>query len=255
MIKFFRKIRQKLLSDNKISKYLIYAIGEIILVVIGILIAIQLNDFNGDRKEREKELSFLQKLKDDINLDIQDLTLRDSILAVYQSNQEKGWELLLEAKSVKDILTLDSLIQFRWQSFAVSRKTYDEMINTSGIYIITNRVLLNDLSDHYALIELYQQNFREINEDSREYYKASNLDHFDFIKRHYRDESFDITSIDTTWISNHNSPTYLALSRFYGHVINAVNGVQRRYITEILANSKELVAEIDLELRKNNIRN
>ena len=255
MIKFFRKIRQNLLSDNKISKYLIYAIGEIILVVIGILIAIQLNDFNGDRKEREKELSFLQKLKDDIYLDIQDLTLRDSILAIYQSNQEKGWELLLEAKSVKDILTLDSLIQFRWQSFGVSRKTYDEMINTSGIYIITNRDLLNDLSDHYALIELYQQNFREINEDSREYYKSSNLDHFDFLKRHYRDQSFDVTNIDTTWISNHNSPTYLALSRFYSHVINAVNGVQRRYITEILANSTELVAEIELELRKNNIRN
>ena len=136
MIKFFRKIRQNLLSDNKISKYLIYAIGEIILVVIGILIAIQLNDFNEDRKERKKELSFLQKLKDDINLDIQDLTLRDSILAVYQSSQEKGLELLLDAKSVKDILTLDSLVQFRWQSFGVSRKTYDEMLNTSGIYII-----------------------------------------------------------------------------------------------------------------------
>jgi hypothetical protein len=255
MIKFFRKIRQKLLSENKFSKYLIYAIGEIILVVIGILIAIQLNDFNEDRKERKKELSFLQKLKDDINLDIRDLTLRDSILAVYQSNQEKGLELLLEAKSVKDIITLDSLIQYRWQSFAVSRKTYDEMLNTSGIYIITNRDLLNNLSDHYALIETYQQNFREINEDSREYYKASNLDPFDFLKRHYREQSFDVTRIDTTWISNHNSPTYLALSRFYSHVINAVNGVKRRYITEILTSSKDLVAEIEQELRKNNIKN
>ena len=255
MIKFFRKIRQRLLSENKFSKYLIYAIGEVILVVIGILIAIQLNDFNEDRKESKKELSFLQKLKDDINLDIQDLTLRDSILAVYQSSQEKGLELLLKAKSVKDILTLDSLIQYRWQSFAVSRKTYDEMLNTSGIYIITNRDLLNALSDHYALIETYQQNFREINEDSREYYKASNLDPFDFIKRHYREQSFDVTRIDTTWISNHNSPTYLALSRFYSHVINAVNGNKRRYITEILTSSKELVAEIEHELRKNNIKN
>jgi hypothetical protein len=255
MIKFFRKIRQKLLSENKFSKYLIYAIGEIILVVIGILIAIQLNDFNEERKERKKELSFLQKLKDDINLDIRDLTLRDSILAVYQSNQEKGLELLLEAKSVKDILALDSLIKFRWQSFAVNRKTYDEMLNTSGIYIITNRDLLNDLSDHYALIETYQQNFREINEDSREYYKASNLDPFAFIKRHYREHSFDVTGIDTTWISNHNSPTYLALSRFYTHVIDGVTGNKRSYITEILTNSEEMVAEIEQELRKNNIKN
>ena len=43
MLKFFRKIRQQLLSENKFSKYLLYAIGEIILVVIGILIALQLN--------------------------------------------------------------------------------------------------------------------------------------------------------------------------------------------------------------------
>tara|TARA_R110002051_G_scaffold314290_1_gene391196 strand:+ start:7092 stop:7859 length:768 start_codon:yes stop_codon:yes gene_type:complete len=254
MIKFFRKIRQKLLSENKFSKYMIYAIGEIILVVIGILIAIQLNDFNEEGKERKKELSFLQKLKDDINLDIRDLTLRDSILSVYQSSQEKGLELLLEAKSVKDILTLDSLIQFRWQSFAVNRKTYDEMLNTSGIYIIKNRELLNHLSDHYALIETYQQNFREINEDSREYYKASNLDPFAFIKRHNEDQSFDIYRLDTTWISNHNSSTYLALSRFYSHVIDGVTGNKRRYNTEILTNSKELVAEIEQELRKNNIK-
>jgi len=43
MIKFFRKIRQKLLIENKFSKYILYAIGEIILVVIGILIALQIN--------------------------------------------------------------------------------------------------------------------------------------------------------------------------------------------------------------------
>ena len=46
MLKFFRKIRQKLLTDNKFSKYLIYALGEIVLVVIGILIALSINNWN-----------------------------------------------------------------------------------------------------------------------------------------------------------------------------------------------------------------
>ena len=50
MIKFFRKIRQRLLTENKFSKYLLYAIGEIILVVIGILIALQINNWNEGRK-------------------------------------------------------------------------------------------------------------------------------------------------------------------------------------------------------------
>lgn len=52
MIKFFRKIRQRLLTENKFSKYLIYAIGEILLVVIGILIALQINNWNESQKEQ-----------------------------------------------------------------------------------------------------------------------------------------------------------------------------------------------------------
>ena len=59
MIKFFRKSRQKLLSENKLSKYVLYAIGEIILVVIGILIALQINNWNEANKRRDNELRYL----------------------------------------------------------------------------------------------------------------------------------------------------------------------------------------------------
>jgi hypothetical protein len=55
MIKFFRKIRQNLLSENKFSKYLVYAIGEIVLVVIGILIALSINNWNIEKQERKTE--------------------------------------------------------------------------------------------------------------------------------------------------------------------------------------------------------
>jgi len=55
MITFFRRIRQNLMSENRVSKYLIYALGEILLVVIGILIALQINNWNEFRKERELE--------------------------------------------------------------------------------------------------------------------------------------------------------------------------------------------------------
>ena len=69
MIKFFRKIRQKLLSENKFSKYLIYAVGEIILVVIGILIALQINNVNESRKASISETLTLQKLVQDLKVD------------------------------------------------------------------------------------------------------------------------------------------------------------------------------------------
>jgi hypothetical protein len=65
MIKFFRKIRQKLLSENKISKYILYALGEIILVVIGILIALSVNNFNNARIDRNEETEILKALQVD----------------------------------------------------------------------------------------------------------------------------------------------------------------------------------------------
>ena len=69
MIKFFRRIRQRLLSENKYSKYLKYAIGEIILVVIGILIALQINNWNLSRKQNNAEKEFLQGIKTDLKKD------------------------------------------------------------------------------------------------------------------------------------------------------------------------------------------
>ena len=64
MIKFFRKIRQRLLTENKFSKYLLYAIGEIVLVVIGILIALQINNCNEERIDPELKREVLSVLKD-----------------------------------------------------------------------------------------------------------------------------------------------------------------------------------------------
>lgn len=63
MIKFFRRLRQKLLEENRFSKYLLYAFGEIILVVIGILIALQLNNWNEAQKLKETEKIILADLK------------------------------------------------------------------------------------------------------------------------------------------------------------------------------------------------
>ncbi len=70
MIKFFRKIRQKLLSENKFSKYLIYAIGEIILVVIGILIALQVNNQNQVENEKKALKNYLEKIAINVKGDI-----------------------------------------------------------------------------------------------------------------------------------------------------------------------------------------
>lgn len=68
MIKFFRKVRQKMLTENKFGKYLTYAIGEIILVVIGILIALSINNWNENRKTAIEEKAILESLLENLKL-------------------------------------------------------------------------------------------------------------------------------------------------------------------------------------------
>ena len=74
MIKFFRKIRQQLLSENKFTKYLIYAIGEIVLVVIGILIALNINNWNEEQKREAQEFKMLNELLGNLRMDSLDLS-------------------------------------------------------------------------------------------------------------------------------------------------------------------------------------
>jgi len=74
MIKFFRHIRQNLLIENKTGKYLKYAIGEIVLVVIGILIALQINNWNENRKEQQTLNNIYVLVAEDLKSDIDEVT-------------------------------------------------------------------------------------------------------------------------------------------------------------------------------------
>lgn len=89
MFRFFSKIRYKLASENKLGKYLRYAIGEILLVVIGILIALQVNNWNEERKQHAAFKNTLEALKEDLyynideaNSDIYDAYYKDSIITL-----------------------------------------------------------------------------------------------------------------------------------------------------------------------------
>jgi hypothetical protein len=96
-MKFFRKIRQKLLTESKFSRYLIYAIGEIILVVIGILIALAINNHNEENKNIEQEQVILKQLKTDYKANL--LQLENKI--------EMRRKLITESLTVLDIISKD----------------------------------------------------------------------------------------------------------------------------------------------------
>lgn len=70
MIALFRTIRQRLMTENKLSRYLLYAAGEIVLIVAGILIALQLDGWHQDRTDRALELDYMRSLVEDIEIDV-----------------------------------------------------------------------------------------------------------------------------------------------------------------------------------------
>ena len=94
MLKFFRRIRKDLLSKNRIGKYLLYAIGEIVLVVIGILIALNLNNRNEERKTEVRVELIFENIMEELTSDIDKTTYvmryysrRDSMIYLVQNNR------------------------------------------------------------------------------------------------------------------------------------------------------------------------
>ena len=88
MLRFFRQIRQRLLTDNKFSKYLLYAIGEILLVVIGILLALQINNWNEWRKDRQTEKEIIQNLTENLEMILETLKADVENLSTYNRSAQ-----------------------------------------------------------------------------------------------------------------------------------------------------------------------
>ena len=94
MLKIFRKIRQKLLFKNKISNYLLYAVGEIALVMIGILLALQVNNWNEIRKTKKQLNSILKTVSLDLKTDT---IAANGIIRFYDTIKKKS-DLIIHQK-------------------------------------------------------------------------------------------------------------------------------------------------------------
>ena len=141
MIKFFRKIRQKTLTENKFGKYLTYAIGEIILVVIGILIAISINNWNENKKKLQFEITILENIQEDILADKIDLELNLQYTKEMLKNEQRLLNFMLNDKmkpsdSIKyaDVLGIDLLTAFHKASFNNLQNNDIGLISNNNLY-------------------------------------------------------------------------------------------------------------------------
>ena len=149
MIKFFRKIRQNLLSEGKTGKYLRYAIGEILLVMIGILLALQVNNWNNSRNEAHREQTILRNLHSDFNDNITELNrIYDGTEESYRSSV-RLLEIIKGESPInpEEVEVLLNSIANGFFSLDLYSASIDEIINTGSLSIIKDIKLREHISN------------------------------------------------------------------------------------------------------------
>lgn len=147
MIKFFRQIRQNLLMENKTGKYFKYAIGEIVLVVIGILIALQINNWNENLKNRDFEKEMLTQIQDNLKQD----KLNLEIIVKHCDNAITSSDKILNTESSENSkdsveVWLGKIIQF--DRFQPLTNAY-EVLKSKGLDKVSNKKLRFLLGTYY----------------------------------------------------------------------------------------------------------
>ena len=150
MIKFFRRIRQQLITENKFSKYLLYAIGEIVLVVIGILIALSINNWNENNKLNKEEKKMLISLNTDFK---ENLVRLEKTIALQEKmiKNSKGFIqiMLSENKNVgsDSIANMISRGAQSWWRAEYVTGTYNAILGSGNINVLKNDDLKRILAE------------------------------------------------------------------------------------------------------------
>jgi hypothetical protein len=166
-MKLFRKIRERLLKENKLTRYLIYGIGEITLVVIGILIAVAINNSNIEKIDELKETKYLNNIKLDLQKDLASLDFNLTL----RKERYRGTSKLISQINGQPIENLTELVinvanTLNEQRFAPNNSTYNELASSGNPNLISSdaiKILILELE------ELYKKNSFAIDHETFDY--------------------------------------------------------------------------------------
>lgn len=168
MIKFFRKIRQKLLTENKFSKYLLYAIGEIVLVMIGILLALQVNNWNTSKNNTQKEQIYLTSYRDDIKTNLKELNrvIKKSRFAIDAADS-----LLRYTQSQLDINSIIKVEEVIMESsnytiFISQEGTINDIFGSGNLALIKNDSIRKSMVNWAAELK-YLREYETLGKDNQ----------------------------------------------------------------------------------------
>ncbi|MBS1952047.1 MAG: hypothetical protein OJF59_001011 [Cytophagales bacterium] len=164
MISYLKKIRQEATLENKIIKYVLYATGEILLVVIGILIALQINNRNDQKKERANELRYLSNLRTDLSINITEI---DRYITARKGYIDSA-RLILEYFDGKPIHDANNFLLlglpiYNWQRFYQTNNTFQELTSSGNLALISNdtiKTLLYNIDRQHKINKAEEDHFR-----------------------------------------------------------------------------------------------
>ena len=249
MIKFFRKIRQNLLSEGKTGKYFKYAIGEIILVVIGILIALQINNWNENRKNKIAEADYYCRILDDFELN-EKLIDESSKLATDKIRLCK--ELILDLNNTpndrSDILN-KFVVAIRQDVFVPSTIAFEDITSSGQLKLLTDLKLKNRLIQHSTFLDnilnLLQENRKEIFNRMSDFELITEFGYqdIDYLKYELDKEHLDLLP-KNNWTNEPDNPMFV---KFQDNIVMFIAMLIRQ--KQHLANLKQEMKE-PMELLK-----
>ena len=240
MINFFRKIRQRLLTENRFSKYMLYAIGEIALVMMGILLALQVNNWNEQRKDRAAEQKLLIDLQEDLLVNIDRLN-KDILLEQRTIDQANKIIAHLDQRKPYDS-SLDEIFSEAIYSpdIIISASSY-ESLRFKGIDLILSEALKRSIINLFDVV--YSNLIAETVRLENQFWPSSVLP---MIHKHFRQTGFRELK-PTNYEALIDDTTYKNMIMHRSHF----RQLALNWKTKALQDTEEVVEMIAVELKQN----
>lgn len=223
-MKNFRYARQRLLSEGKTKRYVSFALVETLLIMIGILLALKVDNWNERRNLSRTQNEAIFKLKDDLRNDIAMYNELDSTYSVWLEQTDYIFEEVLDGTTQS--LTSQSQYHIGRGSMyyiTLNNSTYTEMINTGILYELKNKDVLNSIIEYYnsSTFEL-----EKLNTDNHDFFQwevlRSSMETFSILFRLV--EKRNLNHINWEWLSDPTSPLFKEFEvkiSYFKTVINA----------------------------------
>lgn len=164
MIRLLRKVRKNLLSENKYGIYILYATGEIVLVMAGILLALQIDNWNEARKDRNTEEQYMNRLLYDLQNDTSYFSSQILLCERAISHLDSFLvEMYIAPESPDDVYRIIKHSALQTDDLTLKNSTYEELISTGSMNIFSDQNIKAAIMDYYHLGEELASQIKEFN--------------------------------------------------------------------------------------------